>query len=55
MTDPELCRCLDTIAEGISLQAECRPRPSKSREALKAAVADLHNAMRAIIAEADGE
>lgn len=42
---------LATIAEGLSYQAECRPRPSRSREALRAAVADLHDAIRHIRVE----
>lgn len=54
MGEPPLRRLLESIAEGLSYQAECRPRPSRSREALRATVADLHDAIRHIIEE-DGE
>ena len=43
-----LIRNLTVIAESLSYQSECRPRPSRSREALRAAVADLHDAVRQI-------
>lgn len=54
MGAPSLRRLLESIAEGLSYQAECRPRPSRSREALRAAVADLYDAMKHIRDE-DGE
>lgn len=54
MTNVELVQMLTNITEGLSYQSECRPRPSKSREALRAAVADIHDAIRHIKAE-DGD
>lgn len=54
LAEPPLTRTLPTIADALSYQSECRPRPSKSREALRAAVADLFDAIKHIQAE-DGE
>lgn len=54
MSDPPLTRTLTTIADALSYQSECRPRPSRSREALRAAVADLFDAIKHI-REEDGE
>lgn len=48
MDSADIIEMLATVAEGLSFQAECRPRPSRSREALRAAVADLYDAIKAV-------
>lgn len=48
MGEADVVKTLAMIAEGLSYQSECRPRPSRSREALRAAVADLYDAIAAI-------
>ena len=56
MTAPDqswlaIAQTLRVIAEGLSYQAECRPRPSRSRECLKNAVADIYDAIAHITVE----
>lgn len=52
MSDADLIQTLSTIADALSYQSECRRRPSMSRGALRAAVADLFDAIKHIRDEA---